>query len=78
MGKAFAVQPANLSSIPETTWWKERATFHKLHSDCCMCTLPPIINKCAKELDAFNENNSLYGKPVYENFGIKVKWQVKS
>lgn len=76
MGKAFAVQPANLSLILET--YTVEVTFHKLHSDCCMCTLPPIINKCAKEPNAFNENNSLYGKPVYENFGIKVKLQIKS
>ena len=79
MGKAFAVQPANPSSIPETYMvegenHRPQVTLWLLH----VHTPTHNKKKCAKELDACNENNSLYGKSVYENSGSQVKLEVNS
>lgn len=39
MGKGTGCKPASMSSIPGSTWWKERTDFLQVVSDCHIRTV---------------------------------------
>lgn len=49
--KAFAAMPEDELTLPRSTWWKERISFHRLFSDLhtcaikCACILSPKANE---------------------------------